>query len=113
MIYKNSSSYSEFNGSWIEGEFNDGTLIFKDGDSFKGFFMDGKYWNGTLTFANGCDYHEREETKLEYLVNLIENEKIVKSDLLYKEFKGVWHDHSNSEGTLLYESGSKYEGQLK
>jgi hypothetical protein len=46
-------------------------------------------------------------------VNLIENEKIVKSDLLYKEFKGVWHDHSNSEGTLLYESGSKYEGQLK
>jgi len=44
---------------------------------------------------------------------LIENEKIVRSDFLFKEFKGVWHDDSNSEGTLLYESGSKYEGQLK
>jgi hypothetical protein len=37
----------------------------------------------------------------------------VKSDLIWKEFKGVWHDDRNSEGTLLYESGSKYEGQLK
>jgi hypothetical protein len=25
----------------------------------------------------------------------------------------VWHDDRNSEGTLLYEFGSKYEGQLK
>ena len=33
--------------------------------------------------------------------------------MIWKEFKGVWHDDRNSEGTLLYESGSKYEGQLK
>jgi hypothetical protein len=25
----------------------------------------------------------------------------------------VWHDDRNSEGTLLYESGSKYVGKLK
>jgi hypothetical protein len=37
----------------------------------------------------------------------------VKSDVIWKEFKGVWHDDRNSEGTLLYESGSKYKGQLK
>ena len=24
----------------------------------------------------------------------------------------MWHDDSNSEGTLLYASGDKYEGQL-
>jgi hypothetical protein len=25
----------------------------------------------------------------------------------------VWHDDRNSEGTLLYDSGSKYVGHLK
>jgi hypothetical protein len=44
---------------------------------------------------------------------LISKCKAIKSDLIWKEFKGEWHDERNSEGTLLYEFGSKYEGQLK
>jgi len=41
------------------------------------------------------------------------NSKKVMSDLILNEFTGVWHDERNSEGTLLYESGSKYVGKLK
>jgi len=33
--------------------------------------------------------------------------------MIWKEFRGIWHDDRNSEGTLLYESGSKYVGQFK
>jgi hypothetical protein len=44
---------------------------------------------------------------------LISQSKEVSSDIIWKEFKGVWHDDRNSEGTLLYESGSKYVGKLK
>ena len=36
MIYNKTSSYSQFDGYWIEGNFYDGTLIYKNGDSFKG-----------------------------------------------------------------------------
>jgi hypothetical protein len=43
----------------------------------------------------------------------MESSRRVKSDLIWKEFTGVWHDERNSEGTLLYESGSKYVGKLK
>ena len=38
---------------------------------------------------------------------------MINSDLIWKEFRGIWHDDRNSEGTLLYESGSKYVGQFK
>jgi hypothetical protein len=44
---------------------------------------------------------------------LISKSEEVKSDLIWKEFKGVWHDDRNSEGTLIYESGAKYVGLLK
>ena len=113
MIFKDSSSYTEFNGSWIEGNFSDGTLIYKNEDSFKGSFLDGRKYKGTLTFASGGDLLESNETRVQYLAKMIENKEAVNSDLVWKEFKGVWHDETNSEGTLLYESGSKYVGQLK
>ena len=29
---------------------------------------------------------------------------------MLNEFEGVWFDEKNSEGTLKYESGSKYVG---
>jgi hypothetical protein len=43
----------------------------------------------------------------------MKNSRKVESDLIWNEFTGVWHDERNSEGTLLYESGSKYVGKLK
>ena len=70
-------------------------------------------YNGTLTFANGGYLHESKETRRQYLAKLISKSEEVSSDLLWKEFRGIWHDDRNSEGTLLYESGSKYVGQFK
>jgi len=75
--------------------------------------LDGRKYKGTLTFASGGDLLESNETRVQYLAKMIENKEAVNSDLVWKEFKGVWHDETNSEGTLLYESGSKYVGQLK
>jgi hypothetical protein len=37
----------------------------------------------------------------------------VRSDLIWTEFSGTWHDDDNSEGTLMYKFGGKYVGQLK
>ena len=41
MTYKKSSNYSKFFGSWFHGKLYDGTLIYKNGDSFEGLFRDG------------------------------------------------------------------------
>ena len=78
-----------------------------------GLFRDGRRYNGTLKFANGGDLLESKETRRQYLETLITQSKEVSSDIIWKEFKGVWHDDRNSEGTLMYESGSKYVGKLK
>jgi hypothetical protein len=78
-----------------------------------GLFRDGRRYDGKLTFANGGDLLENKETRHEHLETLVLKSEEVKSDLILKEFKGVWHDERNSEGTLLYESGSIYKGQLK
>ena len=32
---------------------------------------------------------------------------------MLNEFEGVWFDEKNSQGTLKYESGSKYVGSIK
>jgi len=64
MIYNKTSSYSQFDGYWIEGNFYDGTLIYKNGDSFKGLFIAGRRYKGTLTFANGGDLLESKETRV-------------------------------------------------
>jgi hypothetical protein len=76
-------------------------------------FRDGRRYNGTMTFANGGYLLESKETRRKYLAKLISKSKLVSSDLIWKEFTGIWHDDRNSEGTLLYESGSRYEGQFK
>jgi hypothetical protein len=44
---------------------------------------------------------------------LISNSKEVKSDLIWNQFRGVWLDETNCEGTLIYEKGAKYVGFLK
>lgn len=110
MTYKKSTYYSKFYGSWFHGKFYDGTLIYKNGDSFEGLFRDGRRYYGTLTFSNGGDLLESKETRRQCLARLISNSENVKSDLICKEFKGAWQDEQNSEGTLWYESGSKYVG---
>lgn len=38
---------------------------------------------------------------------------LIKSDIIWKEFKGAWHNDRIFEGTLLYETGGKYVGQFK
>jgi hypothetical protein len=73
-------------------------------------FKDGRRYDGTLTFANGGDLLESKETRRQYLEKLISKAEEVSSDLIWKEFRGVWHDDMNSEGTLMYESGAKYVG---
>jgi hypothetical protein len=113
MSYDQSSEYSKFDGLWFKGKYLKGTLIYKNGDIFKGLFRDGRKYKGTLTYANGGDLLENKETRREHLARLISNSKEVRSDLIWKEFTGVWHDESNSEGTLLYEMGSKYVGKFK
>jgi hypothetical protein len=55
MKYESSSDYRYFKGDWIAGKFSDGTLVYRNGDSFKGSFKDGRRYKGTLTFANGSD----------------------------------------------------------
>jgi hypothetical protein len=44
---------------------------------------------------------------------MMEYSKELKSDLMLNEFEGVWFDEKNSQGTLKYESGSKYVGSIK
>jgi hypothetical protein len=63
MTYKNSPDYSKFDGHWVGGMFLEGTLIYKNEDSFIGSFRDGKRHNGTLTYANGGDLLESKETR--------------------------------------------------
>jgi hypothetical protein len=58
MTYKNSHEYSKFHGHWVAGKLYEGTLIYKNGDSFKGLFRDDRRYKGTLTFANGGDLLE-------------------------------------------------------
>jgi hypothetical protein len=43
---------------------------------------------------------------------MLESDQI-KSDLIMTQLIGEWQDERNSEGTLLYDSGSQYVGQLK
>lgn len=62
MTYKVSGEYSKFDGHWIAGKFFDGTLVYKNGDSFEGFFRDGRRHNGTLTFSKGDDSLKSKET---------------------------------------------------
>jgi hypothetical protein len=71
MIYKNSIDYLIFEGHWVAGKLFDGTLIYKNGDSFKGFFRNGRRYKGTLTFANGGELLESKETRSECLNTLI------------------------------------------
>jgi hypothetical protein len=42
MAFQNSDYYKKFDGHWFAGKFYDGTLIYKNGDSFKGLFRDGR-----------------------------------------------------------------------
>ena len=63
MTFKNSSDLSKFDGHCVGGKLFDGTLIYKNGDSFKGLFRDGRRYNGTLKFANGGDLLESKETR--------------------------------------------------
>jgi hypothetical protein len=63
MTYKNSHEYSKFDGHWADGKLYEGTLIYKNGDSFTGKFKDGRRYDGTLTFANGGDLLENKETR--------------------------------------------------
>jgi hypothetical protein len=64
MTFQNSEFYSSFDGHWLAGKFYDGTLIYKNGDSFKGLFRDGRRHKGTLTFANGGDFlQSKKETR--------------------------------------------------
>jgi hypothetical protein len=63
MTYKDSHEYSKFDGHWVGGMFLEGTLIYKNGDSFFGSFRDGKIHNGTQTYANGGDPLESKETR--------------------------------------------------
>ncbi len=63
MTYKKSHDHSKFDGYWTAGKLFDGTLIYKNGDSFKGLFRDGRRYKGTLTFANGGDPLESKETR--------------------------------------------------
>jgi hypothetical protein len=60
MSYINSSEYSSFEGRWYNGKFLNGTLIYKNGDSFKGLFREGRRYKGTLKFANSSDLLEKE-----------------------------------------------------
>jgi hypothetical protein len=63
MTYNDSSENSKFDGLWVAGNLFDGTLIYKNGDSFKGSFREGRIYKGTLTFANGGDLLESKETR--------------------------------------------------
>jgi len=66
MTYKVSGEYSKFDGHWIAGKFYNGTLVYKNKDSFQGFFRDGRRHNGMLTFAEGGDSLETKETRAEF-----------------------------------------------
>lgn len=113
MHYRNSDDYYGFDGHWIGGKFYDGTLVYKNGDSFKGLFRDGRRHKGTITFSNEGGNLERKETRSQKLSKQIQGSIKFKSDMIQTQFTGTWHDDRNSEGTLVYESGSKYVGQLK
>ena len=113
MTFKNSSDIKYFDGDWIAGQFHNGILIYKNGDQFKGLLKNRKKFKGTLTFANGGDLLDKKDTNKKHLAKLISKSIEFKSDLISTQFIGMWHDDSNSEGTLLYESGSKYVGQLQ
>jgi hypothetical protein len=63
ITFINSIDYSKFDGHCIAGKFYDGTLIYKNGDSFTGLFRDGRRYNGTLTFANGGYLLKSKETR--------------------------------------------------
>ena len=113
MIYKSSSDYSKFYGRWYDGKLYEGTLIYKNGDSFKGLFRKGRKYYGQMTFANGGDLLDSNETRTQCFARLISSLEKVRSDLVWKAFKGVWHNEMNSTGTLLYEGGSRYVGKLQ
>ena len=59
----NSLDYSKFDGQWIGGKYYDGTLMFKNGDSFMGLFRDGRIFKGTMTYANGCKVLDSKATR--------------------------------------------------
>jgi hypothetical protein len=63
MTFKNSSDLSKFDGHFVGGKLFDGTLIYKNGDSFKGLLRDGRRYDGTLTFANEGELLENKETR--------------------------------------------------
>jgi hypothetical protein len=63
MTYFESSDFSKFEGKWYNGKFDEGTLTYKNGDSYKGLFREGKRFIGALTFANGGDILESKETR--------------------------------------------------
>ena len=64
MTFTNSSDYSYFDGDWIAGKIFNGTLRYKNGDSFNGSFKDGRRFKGTLTFANGDDLPKSKEARI-------------------------------------------------
>ena len=72
MTYNDSSESSKFDGRWIAGKYCDGTLKYKNGDSFSGLFStDGRRYKGTLTYANGGESLETKQTRREHLAELI------------------------------------------
>jgi hypothetical protein len=113
MTYKKSSDYSKFEGRWHNGKLLNGTLLYKNGDSFKGLFCDGRRHFGVLTFANGGDLVESKDTRRSNHEKLISISEKDKSDLIWTQFRGVWHDDTNSEGTLTYKNGDSFKGLFR
>ena len=63
MHYRESADYYGFDGHWIGGKFHDGTLVYKNGDSFKGLFRDGRRYKGTINYANDGGLLQRKDTR--------------------------------------------------
>jgi hypothetical protein len=61
--YDDLSDDFKFDGHWYNGKRQNGTLIYKNGDSFTGSFKNDRRYNGTLTFAISGNLNENKETR--------------------------------------------------
>ena len=64
MNFNKSFDCIYFDGDWIAGKIFNGTLVYKNGESFNGFFKDGRRYKGTLTFANGDDLLKSKDARI-------------------------------------------------
>ncbi|CAK60192.1 unnamed protein product (macronuclear) [Paramecium tetraurelia] len=128
------SDRTYFEGTWAQGQFLMGGILFSNGDFFVSKQIDFQYQIGTATngekvFKNGITYdgevqygiphgkgQEKHENEIIYVGNYLDGKKHGQGSLHYQDGSSYEGEHQHGlvtgKGTFRYSDGTYYSGQL-